>query len=206
METFVYVAQKFEQYIKKRRNGAAGAPNGTTKIAKAVFYFLISRATQEFMARKINNSAPSHNELRKEFGLEPHAGFENYDFDREFVGWVRATDIVDAVLPPHRRGNIDSSNAKLYPHKEKTLVYRVLSEMTELSLINRVEVSRKKTLYRVNIFPVDRKSDCANCSLWANRYLAALEILTERGIYSPEQQVDARLSLKWENSVHTPEK
>jgi len=201
IEAFVSTVQKFELYSKKRRQGAAGAANETTKIAKEVFYFLMSRATQEFIARKISKTMPSHNVLYRQSRTRPLSVSDDYDFDREFVGFVRASDIVETVLPSRPRLGSDSPNAKTYPHKNKTLIYRVLSEMVEHGLLDRVGASRKKTFYRVRIFSVDRESGCANCSLWVNRYYAAIEIMKENGIPSPEQQIDARLYSKCENSV-----
>lgn len=197
INAFVSATRTFEQYLEQRKKGEAGKPSETTKIAKKVFDFLMAASSREFLVRKYIKHTPT----REELGIESSMDYEDHDIDREVVGWVRASDIVGAVLPPHLRNGSDSPNARLYPHKNKTLVYRVLSEMTDRGLIERWEVSRKKTLYRVALFPVKSTSDCANCIMWATRYLAAIEIMTEHGISSPEQLVDARLHLKLKNSV-----
>lgn len=199
IDAFISANQMFEQYIEQKKRGERGSISETTKIAKAAFYFLMATSSREFLVRKYIERTPS----RKELGIDSEITF---DIDREIVGWVRASDIIEAVLPSHPRNGADSPNAKPYPHKNKTLVYRVLSEMLDRGLIERWEVSRKKTFYRVALFPVEPTSDCANCILWAKRYRAAIDIMIEHGISSPEQQIDARLLLEWKNSMRTPKK
>ena len=157
----------------------------------------MAASSREFLVRKYIKHTPT----REELGIESSMDYEDHDIDREVVGWVRASDIVGVVLPHTSETGATRRMLDCTPHKNKTLVYRVLSEMTDRGLIERWEVSRKKTLYRVALFPVKSTSDCANCIMWATRYLAAIEIMTEHGISSPEQLVDARLHLKLKNSV-----
>jgi hypothetical protein len=194
--SFTYANKRFERYIERKRDGKAGSVSETVKVAIAVFNFL----KKKFIEQTIP-SVPE--ELLASASIEEieHYIIKTYGNEPETYGWVRATGIVEAVCPSHRRLGSDSSEQK-YPHKNKTLVYRVLSEMTDLYLVERQEESWKKVYYRLVVDASGEVLDLTkeelleryretmiSALLQADRYRAAIDLMKTYGIPDPEQQV-----------------
>lgn len=195
--SFTYVNKRFERYIEQKRGGKAGSASETVKVAIAVFSFLKKKYIEQTFP-----SVPE--ELLASASIEEieHYIIKTYGNEPETYGWVQATGIVEDVCPSHRRLGSDSSEQK-YPHKNKTLVYRALSEMTDLYLIERQEQSWKKVYYRIVmdasgwVLDLTKKEllgtyreAMISAFLWADRYRAAIDLMKTYGIPDPEQQVE----------------
>jgi len=199
--SFTYANKRFERYIEQKRNGKAGSASETVKIAIAAFNFLKKKYIEQtfpIVPEELFVSA-SKEEIE-------HYIIETYGDEPETYGWIQATGIVEAICPSHKRLGSDSSEQK-YPHKNKTLVYRVLSEMADLYLVERQEVSWKRVYYR---FVWDASGSDLDLTkeellekyhettisafLHADRYRAAIDIMKAYGIPYPEEQVKALIN------------
>ncbi|NLB00622.1 MAG: hypothetical protein GX837_06630 [Methanomicrobiales archaeon] len=211
--SFRYPNRRFERYIKQKRRGKAGSTSETVKIAIAVFDFLKKKyieTPRHTVPEELIRRNPTNDEIGQYI-------VETYGTDPEAYGWVRTMDIIEAISPPHRRLGSDSAERE-YPHRHKTLVYRVLAEMTELYLIQREEASWKTVYYRLVWDASGEDLDLTKeellkkyhdtmvaTFLQADRYRAAIDIMKSYGIPHPEQQVQALID-KGDNPLHTSHK
>jgi hypothetical protein len=196
--SFKYPNRRFARYIEQKKRGRKGSTSETVTIAIAVFNFL----KQKYIEQIFPNVPMELIERGSKDEIHQYIT-DTYGNDPETFGCARTSDIVEAVLPSHPRNGADSPNAKPYSHKNKTLVHRVLAEMTDLYLIERYEASWKKTYYCVVMdasggdFDLTKEELVEKCHeatisafLQADRYRAAIDIMKANGIPSPEQQVE----------------
>lgn len=209
-ESFIIPNDRFKQYIGQKQRKYAGTSSETIKIAIEIFDFLKKRyieAPPFAPCGELGNTtfkiSPIEVVLARASNNNNNPIIDTYGNDPETYGYVRPSDIVKAIMPPNPRKGSDSPNAKKYPNKNKTIIYRILSEMRELNLIKRHQINRKKVYYQIVIsssagHDIDRTKKELLREYYRmdylffeshDKYQAAIEIMNRYEIPSPEKQI-----------------